>query len=145
MERGKGPSAGITLRGWPAVVALVIVAGLYGATFVVGRRALDDKVLEQIRHQLRGEYTTALLPGVDPRHPDPEAVAKLTALERIKFASVSVRGFGSNVIVRVEPRVDGEPPPDGRDVRYYRMSYSALTGWRVRHQSTAWRYYTRVF
>jgi hypothetical protein len=145
MERGKGPSAGITLRGWPAVVALVIVAGLYGLTFVVSRRALDDKALEQIRHQLRGEYTAALLPGVDPSHPDPDAVARLTALERIEFASVSVRGFGNDVIVRVEPRVDGEPPPDGRDVRYYRMSHSALTGWRVRHQSTAWRYYTRVF
>jgi hypothetical protein len=92
MERGKGPSAGITLRGWPAVVALVIVAGLYGLTFVVSRRALDDKALAPIRRQLQGEYTAALLPGVDPSHPDPDAVARLTALERIEFASVSVRG-----------------------------------------------------
>jgi hypothetical protein len=110
---GSRPSAGITLRGWPAVLALVVVVGLYGLTFVVSRRALDDEALAPIRHQLQGEYTSTLLPGVDPRHPDPAAVGRLTALERIEFASVSVRGFGSDVIVRVEPRVDGEPPPMG--------------------------------
>jgi hypothetical protein len=145
MNGRRGPSAGITLRGWPAVIALVVVAGLYGVTFLVSRRALDDKALDPIRRQLEGEYTAVLLPGVDPRDPDPDALARLTALERIEFASVSVRGFGSDIIVRVEPRVEGEPPPDGRDVRYYRMSYSTLNGWRVRRQSTAWRYYSRVF
>jgi hypothetical protein len=143
--RRRGPSAGITLRGWPAVIALVAIGGLYGLTFVVSRRALDDKGLAPIRHQLQGEYTTALLPGVDPQNPDPAAIEKLTALEHIEFASVSVRGFGSTVIVRLEPRVDGAPPPDGKDVRYFQMSYSSLTGWRLDHQSTAWRYYTRLF
>jgi hypothetical protein len=142
---GSGPAAGITLKGWPAIIALVVLVGFYALTFVVSRRALDDEALAPIRLQLQGEYTTALLPGVDPQNPDPEAVERLTALQRIEFASVSVRGFGSDVIVRVEPRVDGQPPPDGRDVRYFRMSYSALTGWRLRRQSTAWRYYTRVF
>lgn len=109
------------------------------------RRALDDEALAPIRQQLQGETTAALLPGVDPQNPDPTAVDRLTALQRIEFASVSVRGFGSEVIVRVEPRVDGEPPPDGRRTRYYRMTYSTLTGWRLRHESTAWRYYTRRF
>jgi hypothetical protein len=145
MKRGRGPSAGITLRGWPAVIALVVIVGLYGLTFVVSRRALDEEGLTPIRQQLIGEYTAALLPDVDPQDPDPAAVERLTALERIEFASVSVRGFGSDVIVRVEPRVDGEPPPDGRSARYFRMSYSSLTGWRMRGQTTAWRYYTRVF
>jgi hypothetical protein len=140
-----GPGATLALRGWPAVIALVVVVGLYGLTFVISRRALDDRALAPIRHQLQGEYTAALLPGVDTQNPDPAAVDRLTALDHIDFASVSVRGFGSDVIVRVEPRVDGAPPPDGRDVRYYRMSYSTLTGWRLRHETTALRYYTRLY
>jgi len=144
-RRGRGSSAGITLRGWPAVIALVVIVGLYGLTFVVSRRALGDDGLTPIRHQLQGEYAAVLLPGVDPQNPDPAAVERLTALEHIEFASVSVRGFGSDVIVRVEPRVDGAPPPDGRDARYFEMTYSSLTGWRLEHQTTAWRYYTRLF
>ena len=106
---GSGPAAGITLKGGPAIIALVVLVGFYALTFVVSRRALDDEALAPIRLQLQGEYTTALLPGVDPQNPDPEAVERLTALQRIEFASVSVRGFGSDVIVRVEPRVDGQP------------------------------------
>jgi hypothetical protein len=46
---------------------------------------------------------------------------------------------------RVEPRADGQVPPDGREVRYFRMSHSTLIGWRVRHETTAFRYYTTLF
>ncbi len=140
-----GRAGGVTLTGWPAVVVLVVAVGVYGLTFLVSRKALDDEALAPIKLQLQGEYASALLPAVDPAAPDPEAVERITELDRLELTSVSARGSGEDVVVRVEPRVSGQVPPDGKEVRYYRMSYSALTGWRVRHETTAFRYYTRLF
>lgn len=138
-------TAQVKLTGWPAMVVAVLAVGFYGLTFVISRRTLDDDALAPVRQQLQGEYSLVLLPGVDPQQPDPAAVERLLALDRITFASVSARGSGDNVIVRVEPRVDGSPPPDGRSVRYFRMSWSALQGWRLRHETTAFKYYTQLF
>jgi hypothetical protein len=138
-------TGGITLTGWPAVIAIVVVVVFYGLTFVISRQSLDDEALAPIRLQLQGEYTSAVLPELDPNDPAPEVVDRLTEMDQIEFASVSARGSGDNVIVRVKPLVNGQPPPDGRDVRYYRMSWSNLTGWRMRHESTAFRYYTTLF
>jgi hypothetical protein len=135
----------ITLTGWPALIVIVLALGVYGMTFVMGRSTHDDEALAPIRLQLQGEYTAMLLSDAEAVAPDAEAVERLLALDQIEFTSVSARGSGENVIVRVEPRVDGQPPPDGRDVRYYRMSYSTVTGWRVRHESRAFRYYTTLF
>jgi len=140
-----GKAGSLTLTGWPAVGVLILVGAVYGLTFVVSRKALDDEALAPIRLQLQGEYTSTLLPTLDPAAPDPEAVERITDLDRLELTSVSARGSGEDVVVRVEPRVNGQVPPDGREVRYYRMSYSALTGWRVRHETTAFRYYTKLF
>jgi hypothetical protein len=140
-----GKAGGVTLTGWPAVIVIILAVGIYGLTFVVSRRALDDEALAPIKLQLQGEYASALLPGVDPAAPDPEAVKRITELEQLELTSVSARGSGEDVVVRVEPRVNGQIPPDGKEVRYYRMSYSTLTGWRVRHETTAFSYYTKLF
>lgn len=48
------------------------------------------------------------------------------------------------MVVRVEVLIDGEPPRDDA-VRYYRMSYSAVTGWRTRHEVHAWTFYTKLW
>jgi hypothetical protein len=140
-----GKAGGVTLTGWPAVVVIILAVGIYGLTFVVSRKSLDDEALAPIELQLRGEYTSALLPAVDPAAPDPEAVERLKDLDELELVSVSARGSGEDVVVRVEPRIHGQVPPDGKEVRYYRMSYSTLTGWRVRHETTAFSYYTKLF
>jgi hypothetical protein len=140
-----GKAGSVTLTGWPAVGVLILVGAVYGLTFVVSRKTLDDEALAPIRLQLQGEYALAFLPAVDPAAPDPGAVERITELDQLQLTSVSARGSGEDVVVRVEPRVSGQVPPDGSEVRYYRMSYSALTGWRVRHETTAFRYYTKLF
>jgi hypothetical protein len=140
-----GRAGGVTLTGWPAVVAIILAVGIYGLAFVASRKALDDEALAPIRLQLQGEYASALLPAVNPAAPDSEAVARLTELDQLELVSVSARGSGEDVVVRVEPRINGRVPPDGKEVRYYRMSYSTLTGWRMRYETTAFSYYTRLF
>jgi len=47
--------------------------------------------------------------------------------------------------VKVEVQVAGKDPPDGRRVRYFRMSHSTVTGWRVRWEASAFSYYLKLF
>jgi hypothetical protein len=138
-------SGSIKLTGKPAIAVAVLAVLAFGFQLVASRKALDDEALAPIKLQLQGEYTSKLLPTIDPDDPDPDAVQKLLELDSIELGSVSVRGSGEDVVVRVEPRVRGALPPDGKGVRYFRMSYSSMTGWRVRTETTAFSYYTKLF
>ncbi|NIR45530.1 MAG: hypothetical protein GWN99_04060, partial [Gemmatimonadetes bacterium] len=42
----------------------------------------------------------------------------------IEFTSISARGRGDDIVVKVEVQVAGEEPPDGERVRYFKMSHS---------------------
>jgi len=58
---------------------------------------------------------------------------------------VEVRGRGDDIVVKVEVQVAGKDPPDGRRVRYFRMSHSSVTGWRMRYETSALSYYLKMF
>jgi hypothetical protein len=47
--------------------------------------------------------------------------------------------------VKIEIQVAGKDPPDGKRVRYYKMSHSTVTGWRVRRETTMLSYYLKLF
>lgn len=49
------------------------------------------------------------------------------------------------MVVRAEFLVDDRPPAEGENVRYYRMSYTTITGWRMKQPTTALAYYLKVF
>jgi hypothetical protein len=66
-------------------------------------------------------------------------------LSQISFASLKARGHGDDVIVRAEIQIGDQDPPDGRRVRYFRMSHSLLTGWRVEAETSALAYYLMLF
>ena len=106
----------IQLKGWKAIAALAVIAAIFGGKFLMERRTLGLEVAEE-----------------------------LLGLARIELPSIQARGRGDDVVVRVEIRVDGKEPPEGESVRYYRMSHSALTGWRVRRETTALSYYLKLF
>ncbi len=137
----------IELKGWKAIAALAIIAGVIGGSFLLERSTLEGAATEQIKLQLRGEYVSAALQGVDTdAMTDEEMEAKgqeLLKLEDIQFTSIKARGRGDDVRVKLEIQVSGGDPPDGRRVRYYQMSYSTITGWRVRHEITALSYYLK--
>jgi hypothetical protein len=57
-----------------------------------------------------------------------EQAQQLIASPRIQFSEMKARGS-----------------PDGRDVRYFCMSHSTLTGWRMERETTVLGYYLNFF
>lgn len=55
--------------------------------------------------------------------------------------SLAVRGPLHNAVVRVELAPNAALPPGTDLVRYYRMQYSALTGWRHHGDATVINWY----
>jgi hypothetical protein len=139
----------IELKGWKAIAVLLVIGAVVVGKFAAERSSLATEAADELKLWLRGEYMSAGLQGVDPgRLSAEEAEAKgaeLLALNDIEFTEISARGRGDDVVVKVEIEVNGADPPDGDRVRYFRMSHSAVTGWRVRRETTALSYHLKFF
>lgn len=139
----------LELKGWKAVAALAVIIVILVATFRAERRTLESEAADELKVWIRSEYLARGLHGVDPGQlTEEELQAKgeeLLSLNEVQFTSISARGRGDDIVVKVEIRVSGEEPPDGKPVRYFRMSHSTVTGWRVRRETTALSYYLKLF
>ncbi len=142
----------IKLTGWKAVAAGVVFLILMIAHQFFVRRQLDEQAIEQIRPYIQGEILSSALSGMEGRSMTELSKAdqlrvtqKALTVQKVEFRNVTARGFGSEQILRVEITVDGQPPPNGKDVRYYRMEYSYLTGWIYRQEVTAFSYWTKLW
>jgi hypothetical protein len=139
----------LELKGWKAIAALAIVAAVLLGKFAVQRSTLETEAAEELKFWLRGEYLSEGLAGVDVEQmSEAEVEAKaeeLLGLSEITFKKMSARGSDDDIIVKLEIQVAGKDPPDGKPVRYFRMSHSSVTGWRVRHETTGLSYYLKLF
>lgn len=137
----------IRLTGIKAVLALIMVAGVIGFRFVTAHRTLSDDAKNVLGLEIRSEYARGYLEGLNAENITPEKVDSITALARVTFPKISARGSLDNAIVRAEVLIDGAPPPDGRSVRYCRMQYSSVLGWRLKsgREPTALQYYLAIF
>jgi hypothetical protein len=140
------------LTGWHAVLAFVLVAGFLMFRFETQSRALGSQGVAKVRNWLMAESARAVLPGMQKAMNDPKGneeyltkVAKNFRAKNFEILSVTRHGLGSYVVVRVEVRFKGKAPSDGMNVRYLRMTYSMLTGWKVLRETTKWDYYRAVF
>lgn len=131
-----------TLRGWKAITAIAIFALVFLWRVTAAHATLGPEVEEQLRFWLRGEYTSAVLEGLE--RGDPDAKAYREGTNTIVFQSVGVKGTNP-VYVRVEVRVDGRDPPDGRPVRYFEFEHSLVLGWRYKRDISALSYYLKLF
>ena len=62
----------------------------------------------------------------------------------VEFTSIAAHGrMGAPaILVRAEFTVDGGPPPDGRSVRYFRVTRKFMEdGWMVVGESNSYLYY----
>lgn len=139
----------LELKGWKAVAALAVVIAVLVGTFRAERSTLESEAADELKVWIRSEYLARGLHGVDPGEiSDEELQAKgeeLLSLNEVELTSIAARGRGDDIVVKVEIRVAGEEPPDGKPVRYFRMSHSTVTGWRVRRETTALSYYLKLF
>lgn len=141
----------IRVTGWKAILVLVVAVAFVGYRYVAMRTTLATEAADELRLWLAAGYISQGLPALQEavERGDREAAATqaqdLVAQERIEFASIGARGSRDDVVVRVEILVDGKPPPDGRQVRYFRMRHSLVTGWTMRYETSALAYIFKLF
>ncbi len=141
----------IRLTGWKALVALAVLAGFLGYRSYAMRATLATEAADELRLWLGAEYQAAGLPALEralaagDRAAAERSATEILARDRIAFVDLRARGTPDDVVVRAEIAVDGRPPPVGAAVRYFRMQYSAVTGWRLARETTAVSYYLRIF
>lgn len=147
------------LTGPSAIVAIVGVLAFGAYRMVSMQTELESEALEELELYLAAEYAredvAALSDALDSGQPIDDRDARertdrILATQNITFPSVNARGMwnatdGGDVVVKVEIQVDGGPPPDGEPVRYYRMRYRPMSGWRVGGRTSVWSYRLKLF
>ncbi len=140
------------MNGWKAIIALVVVAGFVVFRFEMQNRTLDSQGVTQVKNWLMAESTRAALPAMQQANAGEaggdaslEAMARDLQESNFQIASITSHGTGSSVVARVDVRYKGQSRQDGMNVRYLRMQYSTLTGWRVLREASRWDYYASAF
>jgi hypothetical protein len=138
----------IKITGWKAIPVLVVILLIGGYRYYAMRASLDTEAKQLIRERILTDSMRNWVGELEERDPasmTPEEAARnvdgFLRLKKIDIVSMEARGRGDRVVVRVEITVDGKPPPDGRNVRYFRMRHSMLTGWRIKRETTALSYH----
>ena len=137
----------IELSGWQAVAALVVILGVTGIRVSMRFQSVPDEGREAVRQYLVKDYE-GLGPGALAKRvadyqaglrdlPSPPAVEP-----HVEFGSLAAHGWRDSMIVRSEVTVDGEPPADGRSVRYLFLTTKVGGGWMILGESDPYRYYT---
>ena len=140
------------LTGWKAIVASVVVIGFLGFKFNMQTESLQTEGVEEIKNWLQMESTRAALPdmqkAVEAPRQNEEYLAQMVdnlQEDNIEVVSVTRRGVDKNIVARVEVKYKGETSLEGMNVRYLRMNYSMVTGWRVERETSKWSYYLASF
>jgi hypothetical protein len=140
------------LRGWHALVGIAALLGFSGMQMYLRVRTVDDGMRNAVRERLLNEYSgrgpkdiarivTEAREGL-PIEPVPEVFHR-----DLQFTSIAAHGrMGAPVtLVRAEITVDGGPPPDGRSVRYFRVSRKFMDGgWMVVGENAPYFYYREL-
>jgi hypothetical protein len=146
------PEYNFQLRGWHALVGILVLVLIAGVQVWLRVRSVDDGMRDAVRIELLNEYSgrgpkdvarlvTEAREG-SPVEPVPEVVQR-----DVEFASIAGHGRmgGPVTFVRAEVTVDGGPPPDGRPVRYFRVSRKFMGGgWMVVGESNSYLYYREL-
>ena len=142
----------IKLSGWKAIAASIVVIGFLGFKFNMQTESLQTEGVEEIKKWLQMESTRAALPDLQkaveaPKQNEEYLMQMINNLQKdnIEVVSVTRRGVDKNIVARVEVKYKGESQPDRMNVRYYRMNYSMITGWRVERETSKWNYYLASF
>ena len=133
----------VTLTGWKAVAAIVLVLGFVGFRFYTTRQALDTdgrQYLEEwISMELRGPLLADTTTSLEERG------AAVLGAGNVTIRSLTGFGSSDDLVVKVELEPNSELPPGTELVRYYRLEYGMLTGWTHRADASALMYYMAIF
>ncbi|MFC1522568.1 hypothetical protein ACFL6Y_09180 [Elusimicrobiota bacterium] len=149
-EHGSGKK----LTGWGIIIAILMIGGFIAVKFHLGQITVKMGAKKVLKARLVTECFRELpLNSMKPgkmSEKELEQVGEkvsdtLKKIDRIEIKSISALGRGVNIVVRAEILVDGKVPAGKKRVRYFRMKYSTLTGWRYKRETTASSYYLNIF
>jgi hypothetical protein len=135
----------VELGGWKALAAIAAVLAVFGLRIYLRVQTVDDAGREAVRARLVKEYHSETAeqlkrklelsnggvptPAEDPKIPD------------VQITAIAGHGTAHRMIVRAEITVDGGPPPDGRETRYFVLSCCIEdVGWYVPYESNEYSY-----
>jgi hypothetical protein len=132
-----------TLTGWKALLVLAVVAGVIGFRIATARAQIGTQGRAALERWVQAELTRPIL--ADTTRSLAERGAAINQASSVTIRSLAVRGPLSNAVVRVELAPNPALPPGTDLVRYYRMQYSDLTGWRHHGSATKLDWYLAAF
>ena len=133
----------VTLTGWKAVAAIVLVLGFVGFKWVTARQALDTQGRQVLTEWIAGELRRPIL--ADTTRGLAERGQAVLAAGNVRIRSMSGRGSLDDLVVKVELEPSADLPAGTELIRYYSMEYSRISGWRYRADSSALSYYLSIF
>jgi len=133
----------MTLTGWKAVLVLIVLAGVVIFRITTARAKLDTQGRAALETWVQQEMIRPILADTTRSLQERgNAVLKATS---VTIRSLAVRGRLDKAVVRVELAPSPSLPPGTDLVRYYRMSYSEITGWRHRGPASELSWYLAAF
>jgi hypothetical protein len=137
---------GFQITGWKAVLALAGIAAFAGFRYYTRVSTLEKEGREALHLWLAAEYSRDVLESIPSNAAaapaeQQAAAEELLAQQNVAIHDIRARGRGDTIFVRAKVSVNAREPRDGRQVRYFMMSHSMLTGWRLLRETTALRYY----
>lgn len=144
------PNIKIRLTGWKAVTATLGCGVLIIVQGAIHTSTLQDDGVQALQSWLHSEAGRLAVPIMQAElegERNPETLSRIvTGLESAKFEilSVSARKSGERWVVRadVSSNVGGTAQ---RELRYFYMTHSMLTGWRVTGRASKFAYYSALF
>lgn len=146
------PGYSFSLRGWHAVVGVAAVLAVWGIQTYTRIVPEDEAMRAAVKEELINEYSGRGRKDVarlvaEARAGSPVELVPELVQRDVEFKSISALGkMGARVdFVRAEITVDGAVPPDGRSVRYFRISRKFMDpGWMVIGPSDSYNYYSQL-
>lgn len=140
----------INLTGWKGAAALVAIGGVALVQLGMRSEALGDEGVEAIEQWLAIESSREALPVMQGAMTagSVEDLSRITEdllQRRFEVLSLNARGMDEEIVARVEYQSRGSAMNQGVRVRFFRMSYSTVAGWRVDAETTKLGYYLAVF
>ena len=108
------------------------------------RGELEEKGVEEIKHWIALEYIRAAQNDMSMEE-QAENIDRLLIYDKVEITDLRVRGKTDDTVVRVEFLIDGQAPPDGKNVRYLRMEHSMVSGWKVYRETSSISFYLKLF
>ncbi len=135
------PAVTFQLRGVNAVIALIVLAGLAVGRFWWLQATLDERAAGAIRQQLVIEFYSRATATKDTSR----ILASISEAEGVEVTSLKARRYDDGLVVRAEFTVNGQPPADGKSVRYFVTSNPIFGECRVRWSTSALTYYMSLW